>query len=201
MSKSNGKEPKKDYQEFTAGNIVIRVLPFPMNIYDQIQIDMIEKFPDPVAPKKEVDTLGGKEEIEDTENKEYQQELIEVNASRGDYIARRYIQTLLSLCLEIDADKYQSEIDKFKHYLSKSGQDVPDNEYDLTEEFLSQFVLRKRSHYRQVLQLALNQATITDEEVAARINSFQGDVEQSTSDDAETPSVDEAEQMEMEPAS
>jgi hypothetical protein len=197
MSKKDGREPRD--QEFTASGITVRVLPFPMIIYDRIQADMIEMFPDPIAPKKQIDTLGGKEEVDDTEDEGYKRELAEVNVSRNDYVARRYIQTLLSLCLEIDIDAYKGELEKFLRYLGKSGLDVPDNEYDLREEFLSQFVLRKRSDYRRVLSLALRQATITGEEVAARINSFQGDVEQPATDDAQASGADGAEQVEMEP--
>lgn len=193
MSKRNGKGPQelevveafKDEQ--LSSGVIVRVLPFPARLHDSIQSKALEKFPEPVPPKKIVKVAGGTEETDDLNDAVYLEGKDKANYQRQQWAGQRIGENVIDHCILVDVEPYQHVISKLEKSLDESAPTNPD---DLKEYFLVNYALRGRADYERITTVSLALMAIGDSEVTARMDSFRREMARATNNDIKAPSLD-----------
>jgi len=155
-----------------SSGVEIVVVPFPARLWENINNKALKDFPDPKASMKTIEVVDGTEEVEDLENPEYLKGMKDAESKRSDFLGT----AILDFCVQVDLSQYEDEIARIEKYVD----DFPTEPNERRVEFLSRSALRTKGDYEFVMVSAITQTTVSDEEIAERLESFQGDLVQET---------------------
>lgn len=171
--KSNVTAVRQDFIEEKFTHNTLRVLPFPPGMYDAINNDVLEEYPMPDVPMVEVKSFAGSDDapelMADDKNEEYLAEVAAVEATRTRVVAEKILGFVLNECLEVvDVNKMNRDIKRLTKYTS-----YPDDEQERVIKYVSTYILTQQAHYSRVIKSSLKMTVAGNEEVEARIDSFQ----------------------------
>ena len=201
MSKKNGRghieieSVEASSEEKLSSGVTVTILPFPARLYDSIQTRAMEKYPEPIPPKKIIKVAGGTEEVDDKTNPQYLEEKDRSKALRDNWIAQRIGETVLDMCIVVDISPYKDIIKKIEKILDESA---PSDSDELEEYFLTNYALRGRADYERVSSVAVSLMAIGDSEIVARMNNFRNQMARTENNGVETPGVDETIRVDLE---
>lgn len=152
-----------------SSGVTVRVLPFPAGLWDKINAQILEEYPDPIPPKKTITVLGGTEEVDDLDDPEYKEKAATTKKERDTASGNIIGEATLDLCVEVDLTPYTNIIKRLEKYSGK----FPADSDERRVRFLAEYALRSRGDYEVVTFSAVTQMTIGDKEVAGRISNFQ----------------------------
>lgn len=194
--KSRGLTATRDFEDIKmSSGVMIRVLPFPLGIYEKIQANVISNYSDPIPPKKTIQVVDGEEEVDDLTDPVYLAEKERVDREKKQYTAEHIMEHLLDFCLEIlpGLDHYESTIAR----LEKLHGQFPVDPYDRRREFIKTFAVAKKSEYERLAFASLSLSLIDDPEVAERLRVFRGDLARSADIEPDASGPDEDERLEV----
>lgn len=155
-----------------SSGVTVEVLPFPARLFVRLQQEMERKFPDAVPPKKTIEVVDGTEEVDDLENEEYKAEQEAIEEQRKDWLTEKVLDVLLKFCVVLDLDEHEEIIKSLEETLWEFPKDLVSRR----AEFVGQYAARTRKDFDDLIFMSLEQVTISDEEVADRIKSFQSNL-------------------------
>lgn len=177
---------------FSSG-VTARILPFPAGLFEKINAKVLENHPEPVPPKKTISVLGGTEDIDDLENPEYKQKALEAKTARDNESAKLIGEATLDFCLVIDLAAYEDTIKRLEKY----GDKFPTNPDERRIRFLTEYVMRSKGDYESASWWAIELMSVSDNEVAERIKSFQNNVARTTVNGNGASGTDEVKRLEV----
>lgn len=199
MSKKNGRGPDIGVQSFRdetlSSGVKVTILPFPARLYDNIQRRGLEKFPEPVPPKKIIKVAGGTEEVDDVNNSDYLIEKDRAKAQREKWIGERFGETTLDFCVQVDLAPWEATIEKIEKAISEPAPTDPDERRNF---FLTNFALRGRADYERVTSTAMTLMAVGDSEITERMESFRSEMERSGINNAQASGANEVKRLDME---
>lgn len=183
--------------ETLSSGVTVKVIPFPARLWEKIQADALEKYPEPIPPKKTIKVLNGTEEVDDLNNPEYVELKEERRKQRDSFMAEPIGNATLDLCVEVDIEPYEAQLNRVAQY---SRETLPTETHEKKIYFLQNFAMRGRADYERVSIRAIQLMQVGDAEVADRIKSFRNDVAQPATNGTHAPSAPEIERLEVEQA-
>ena len=165
MAGSNWKE-----LELSSG-VTVLYGPFPQGLYWDIMSSALDTYPDPEMPKREIEVLGGTEEVDDDENPEYVEALSQARLARFGILT----EAALDLCVEIQGwpEQWEAALAKVAKYAKDEPPADPD---ERRVWFLNKYALRTREDWKLIGKIQ-RFSQIDDEEVRKRAEFFRGNVE------------------------
>lgn len=200
MSKKNGRGPDLQsvdaYQEEKlSSGVVVTILPFPARLHDNIQSRGLEKFPDPVPPKKIVKVAGGTEETDNFNDPVYLEESKRTKTLRDQWIGQQIGENVLDLCLQVDPEPYNHAISKLAKTLE---QEVPGDHDEKRVFFLVNYALRGRADYERVTSVSLTLMAVGDKEIEARMDNFRREMARAVNSNSEASRSNEEIRVDVE---
>lgn len=200
MSKKNGRGPEiqsvQSWQEETlSSGVTVKILPFPARLFDNIQRRGLEKFPEPVPPKKVITVLGGTEEIDDLANQDYLNEKARAKAEREQWTGGRIGETVLDACLQIDMAPWEAKVKSIEKIIDEPAPTDPEERRAF---FLENYALRGKADYERVTTTAMSLMMVGDSEITERMESFRSEVARAGANDAQASSPDEVKRLDVE---
>lgn len=187
---SNGFECGYEEVKLSSG-ITIKILPFPARLFEKFQERALEKFPDPVPDKKEIEAFGGPETVDNIDDPEYIMAMSEADGKRSRFISEKVLEFLLEFCVELELAEYEEIIKRLEKYTGA----YPDDPIERKIQFLSDYAIKKKSEYELLISSSLTQTFIDDPEVAKRLSSFQNQLAQTTADESDASGADAKERV------
>ncbi len=187
---------KGEWEDITmSSGVELRIRPFPIGIFEKINEDMLEEYPDIKPPKKTIPVLDGTEEVDDETNPEYLEKVKENEQGRTRFSGDRTLAYMLDFCIEVlpNLDHWESTIKR----LEKHQGPFPDDSYDKRKEFLTSYAIGSKSDYEKLTFSTMAQSLIDDPEVAKRLKSFRSDMARSTNSNSDAPGSIENERVEV----
>lgn len=185
MKNRNGKGPKLGEEVTLSSGVMVRVMPIPPGLIQQIQRD----YPDEKPPKKTITVLGGTEEVDNLDDPEYKARQAAIERERNGKLG----EAVVEFCLECDLDKYASTIKRLEKIVSAFPTDPDERRI----RFLYEYALRTVGDYSITQAVAIEQISFTDEEVKERISSFQSDLARATANGTAPSGANEGERVEV----
>lgn len=200
MSKKNGRGPEiqgvQSWQEETlSSGVTVKILPFPAKLFDTIQRRGLEKFPEPVPPKKIITVLGGTEEVDDLDNQDYLNEKARARGERERWTGERIGETVLDACLQIDLAPWEARIKNIEKVIDELAPVDPEERRTF---FLTNYALRGRADYERVTTTAMSLMMVGDSEITERMESFRGEMARSSPDNSQTSGSNEVKRLDVE---
>jgi len=145
--------------------------PFPHGLYWDIMGNALDQYPDPEMPKREIEVLGGTEEVDDDKNPQYLEDLRKARLARYGIL----VEASLDMCIEIEGwpEQWADELQKTIKYAAQPPPEDPDK---LKIWFLEKFALRTKEDWKIIGRIQ-RFSQIDDEEVRRQAEQFPGDVE------------------------
>jgi len=151
------------------------VAPFPVGLYNRLQIKSLEDFPDPEPPKKIIEVVDGTEETDDLDDPAYLAAVQEATRNR----LARFAEAIVQVCVDIDLDEWKDDIKG----IEKFAGEAPKNRGDLVAWFLENYGCRVSEDYAAITESAMRQTLISSKEVQQRVRFFRDDVEGNSPDE------------------
>lgn len=181
MSKKNGKglnESVEAYQdEKLSSGVMVRILPFPARLHDNLQSKSLEKFPEPLPPKKIVKVVDGTEETDDLNNPDYLKTKELADRQRQEWFAKKLGETIIDFCIMVDTEPYEHII---RNLEKTYEEEAPKNPDERRAYFLTNYAIRGRADYERVMVVSQTLMAVGDKEIAARMDSFRGEMARAT---------------------
>lgn len=180
MAKSREPIKKIDGKEvILSSGVVINVTALAPKFLTRLQ----EDHPDPVPPKKSIDTLGGKEEVDNLTDPEYLEQKREVDTRRNTIL----LEAIIELCVSCDLSKYEGMIKRLEKFTSPFPADPDERRI----RFLYEYALKTQLDYINIQATAIEEISVSEEEVRERMNSFQSNMAWSTANRSQASGVNE----------
>lgn len=186
------KEKVNGEKRVLSSGVEVLVKPFPGGLWEKIQARAKRDFPDPTPPKKEIDTFGGKETVDDLNDADYLTARRQAELERTNLLG----EAVLDICIEVDMSKYEAQIKRLELYTDP----YPDDPEDRRVRFLQEYVVRSEGDWGFIFASAIEQVQATDPEVSERIESFRDKVSRPVDTNGKTPSPDEIVGVDVQPA-
>ena len=164
---------KNQYSDIDFGKQQLRIYPFPPGMHDLIMTQVINKYPIPDPPEKEIDSFAGDEKnpekVFDFDNPEYKEEKSKVEKKRNDEMAKRILFYTLNECCEVlNKDLMKKDIKRLSQVV-----DFSSDPHERIVEYIKAHVIKTKDQYAEVIQTAIALSIVDDSEVAEQIKSFQ----------------------------
>jgi hypothetical protein len=191
MAKKIAREAKIGKELTLDSGVTVTVLPFPAGLFEKVQARALADFPDPDPPMKEIPVVDGTEEVEDTDDPEYQEQKELAERKR----LERLGEACLDFCVVLDLEPWEPTIRRLERYTQPFPEDLDERRM----EFLTGYALSTASDWQNTLVTAVEQTVIGSPEVAERLKSFRRSVEGPAAADADASGADAVERLELQP--
>ena len=142
-----------------------------------------EDYPDPIPPKRTITVLGGTEEVDDLENPDYLEQKREVDTKRNTIL----LEAIIELCVSCDLTPHEGVIKRLEKFTSPFPVDPDERRI----RFLYEYALKTQLDYINIQATAIEEISVSEEEVRERMNSFQSNMAWSTTNGSQTSSPNE----------
>lgn len=173
-----------------SSGVTVAVLPFPTDLWPRLNARTFQEFPEPVPPKKKIKVVDGFEEIDDTDDPEYQAAAQRTAMSRINMLG----EAVMDLCVRVDLEAYKRETALLAKYRDEPLPEDPDT---LKMVFLADYALRTPEDTTAVVSSATSRMFTSDPEVAERLRFFRRKVARPAGGQPTPPGPDEKERVEL----
>jgi len=194
---TKARELLKGYEIHKLGSsgVTVKILPFPARLYEDIQAEALKEFPEVEVPLKTIKVLDGTEEVENPTDPGYVEQKRARDRERKTWTSEKLLTYLLDFCIQVDLKKWEKVMRRLEKALVPFSKDSDERRV----EFLTRYAIVTKSEYEMLLIKSLAQTYIDNPEVAARLETFQREVERAADIDADASGADGDERLDVQP--
>jgi hypothetical protein len=177
---------KEDWRKMTlSSGVTVLYGPFPHGLYWDIMARALDDYPDPEPPKKEIEVLGGTEEVDDEDDPDYKLELGTARAKRAHLMG----EAALEFCVEVvEPEDWERLCDRVAAKYAK--EQPPEDPDEKRAWFLAKYAIRTKEDWDLVRNIQ-KFSQIEEKEVEQRAEFFRGEVEGAEDPGADAPGAAE----------
>lgn len=163
-----------------SSGVTVHIVPFPTDLMQDINAYALEQFPDPVAPKKAIQTVDGEELVDDINNAEYKSDKDRAEAGRKQIIFNAFLEE----CVQFDLAPYEPDIQRIS---KKYKVQFPEELSERKIKFLLKYAVRTTDDFEVIGSTVMRLSGISEERIAQRRETFRPEMARPETNEVETP--------------